>query len=113
MFPKKSFIVTFAFLILYVNCQEVVQLPGYLPTPYRLTSTGFYVPLTIQDIEALRHRRAANPALDLDVTASKNLWQSRDGRSNLDAYANYNRHYGSPGTTRPNYGAGITFNHRF
>lgn len=51
---------------------------------------------------------------DFNVDAQANLWRSQNGRSSLDANANYNRHYGgSGGTGRPNYGAGLNFRHRF
>ncbi|KAJ8896106.1 hypothetical protein PR048_001448 [Dryococelus australis] len=43
-----------------------------------------------------------------------NLWRSQDGRSSLDANARWSRNYGGPwGTSRPNYGAGLNFVHRF
>lgn len=51
---------------------------------------------------------------DVGVTGNANLWRSPNGRSNLDGTANYNRHFGGPfGNSRPNYGAGLQFNHRF
>lgn len=51
---------------------------------------------------------------DVGVSGNANLWRSNNGRSNLDATANYNRHFGGPyGTGAPNYGAGLQFNHRF
>lgn len=51
---------------------------------------------------------------DVGARLNNNVWQSRDGRSQLNAEANYNRHFGGPGGTgRPNYGVGLNFNHRF
>lgn len=51
---------------------------------------------------------------DVGVTGNANVWRSHDGRSTLDANANYNRHFGGPfGTGRPDYGVGATFRHRF
>ncbi|XP_044748054.1 uncharacterized protein LOC123309153 isoform X6 [Coccinella septempunctata] len=49
---------------------------------------------------------------DLSATGTANLWSK--GNSRLDAYANYDRHFGGPwGTGRPNYGGGLQFTHRF
>ncbi|XP_044748049.1 uncharacterized protein LOC123309153 isoform X2 [Coccinella septempunctata] len=47
---------------------------------------------------------------DLSATGTANLW--RKGNTRLDAYANYDRHFGGPrGTGRPDYGAGLQFTH--
>lgn len=108
MFASKYAIFVVAVLFGLASCQEEAQPIDYSWEP-QLTQTGFYIPVA----PGLRYRRSASPALDLDVRAERNLWRSGDGRSNLDGYANYNRHYGSPGTTRPNYGAGVMFTHRF
>lgn len=46
--------------------------------------------------------------------ANTNLWRSDNGHSSLDANVNYNRQFGSPfGKTKPNYGGGIHFGHKF
>lgn len=51
---------------------------------------------------------------DLNAQVQSNLWQSRNGRSNLDGNANFQQHFGGPGgRQRPNYGAGVQFTHRF
>lgn len=51
---------------------------------------------------------------DVGANLDANLWRSRDGRSELNGQANYNQHFGGPsGHSRPNYGAGLIFNHRF
>ncbi|XP_045460543.1 attacin-B-like [Harmonia axyridis] len=51
---------------------------------------------------------------DFSATGNANLWRSNDGNTRVDAYANYDRHYGGPwGTGRPNYGGGLQFSHRF
>lgn len=51
---------------------------------------------------------------DVNAQVQSNLWQSRNGRSNLDANANFQQHFGGPaGRQRPNYGAGVQFSHKF
>lgn len=51
---------------------------------------------------------------DVGVTGNANIWRSPNKQSSLDANANYNRHFGGPfGTSKPNYGVGATFTHRF
>lgn len=51
---------------------------------------------------------------DINAQVQSNLWQSRNGRSNLDANANFQQHFGGPaGRQRPNYGAGVQFSHKF
>lgn len=51
---------------------------------------------------------------DVNAQVQSNLWQSRNGRSNLDGNANFQQHFGGPGgRQRPNYGAGVQFTHRF
>lgn len=51
---------------------------------------------------------------DLNAQGNVNLWRANNGRSQLDGTANYNQHFGGPGgRSRPNYGAGISFVHRF
>nr|QYL02208.1 attacin 2 [Lasioderma serricorne] len=51
---------------------------------------------------------------DLSAQGNLNLYRSQDGRTTLDAYGNYDRHYRGPwGTGRPNYGGGLNLNHRF
>lgn len=74
----------------------------------------------------IRERRAAqnnNVGVSVDhsrqgtnvaAEAQARLWQSQNRRSTLDGQANYNQHFGGPaGRQRPNYGAGLTFKHRF
>lgn len=57
---------------------------------------------------------ARHMGTDLNAQGNLNLWRSQNGRSNLDGTANYNQHFGGPGgRSRPNYGAGINFVHRF
>nr|WCZ69497.1 attacin-like 1 c-1315 [Carausius morosus] len=56
------------------------------------------------------------PGFGTQVSAqgNANLWRSNDRMSSLDANARWSRNYGSPwGTSRPDYGAGLTFTHRF
>lgn len=55
------------------------------------------------------HQRGGS---NLNIEAQRNLWRANNGRSSLDASANYNRQFGNGGG-RPNYGAGLTFTHRF
>lgn len=51
---------------------------------------------------------------DVNAQVQRNLWQSQNGRSNLDGNANFQQHFGGPaGRQRPNYGAGVQFTHRF
>lgn len=51
---------------------------------------------------------------DLNAQGNVNLWRNHNGRSQLDGTANYNQHFGGPGgKSRPNFGAGINFVHRF
>lgn len=51
---------------------------------------------------------------DVGVTGNANLWRSQDGRSSLDANANYNKHFGGQsGNGRSNYGVGAVLTHRF
>lgn len=51
---------------------------------------------------------------DVNARVNANIWESRNGRSQLNGEANYNRHFGGPGgSSRPNYGAGLNFVHRF
>lgn len=51
---------------------------------------------------------------DVNAQVQSNLWQSRNGRSNVDANANFQQHFGGPaGRQRPNYGAGVQFSHKF
>lgn len=51
---------------------------------------------------------------NVNVEAQARLWQSQNRQSTLDANANYQRNFGGQfGTGRPNYGAGLTFRHRF
>lgn len=43
-----------------------------------------------------------------------NVYSSPNGRTTVDAHGQYQRNYGGPyGTSRPNYGAGVMFRHRF
>ncbi|XP_037040238.1 uncharacterized protein LOC119077155 [Bradysia coprophila] len=58
-----------------------------------------------------RNRQAGT---NVNVEAQARLWQSQNRQSTLDANANYQRNFGGQfGTGRPNYGAGLTFRHRF
>ncbi|XP_037040242.1 uncharacterized protein LOC119077157 [Bradysia coprophila] len=58
-----------------------------------------------------RNRQAGT---NVNVDAQARLWQSQNRQSTLDANANYQRNFGGQfGTGRPNYGAGLTFRHRF
>lgn len=51
---------------------------------------------------------------DVGVSGNANVWRSPNGRSSVDANAEYNRHFGGQfGTGRPNYNVGATFRHRF
>lgn len=51
---------------------------------------------------------------DVGASGNANLWKSNNGNSRLDGTANYNQHFGGPtGRSRPNFGAGLNFNHRF
>lgn len=51
---------------------------------------------------------------DISLGASGRVWQSQNNRNELHAHGNYGRHFGGPsGASRPNYGAGLTFIHRF
>lgn len=51
---------------------------------------------------------------DLSASVGGQIWQSQNGRSEVNGNANYNRHFGGPsGSSRPNYGAGVQFRHRF
>lgn len=55
-----------------------------------------------------------NYGTNVGVHGNANVWRSNNGRSSLDANANYNRQFGGPfGAGRPNYGAGLNFIHRF
>lgn len=50
----------------------------------------------------------------VSVQAQRALWRSNDGRTSVDANANWSRNYGGAfGTSRPNYGGMVTFRHRF
>lgn len=61
------------------------------------------------DVEAQR-RQGTN----VNAQVGGTVWQSDNGRSKLDANANYNRRFGGPGgSSKPNYGAGVNFSHRF
>lgn len=53
-----------------------------------------------------------NGGTNVNIEAQRNLWRSNNGRSSLDAQANYNRQFGHGGG-RPNYGGSINFRHRF
>lgn len=51
---------------------------------------------------------------DVDARVNAHIWQSKNGRSELNGEANYNKHFGGPsGNSRSNYGGGINFIHRF
>lgn len=50
---------------------------------------------------------------DVNAQVQRNLWSSPNGRSTLDGNANFNQHFGRGGGHRPNYGAGVQFNHKF
>lgn len=51
---------------------------------------------------------------DVSAGANLNLYRSPNRRTTLDANGSYNRHFGGPsGTGKPNWGAGLNFNHRF
>lgn len=51
---------------------------------------------------------------DVNAQGNVNLWKSHNGRSQLDGTANYNQHFGGPfGRSRPSYGGGLNFVHRF
>lgn len=51
---------------------------------------------------------------NLGANVNANIWQTRDGRGQLTGQANYNRHFGGPGgSSRPNYGVGLNYVHRF
>lgn len=63
---------------------------------------------------SLDANHARHMGTDVNAQGNLNLWRSGNGRSNLDGTANYNQHFGGPGgRSRPNYGAGINFVHRF
>lgn len=49
----------------------------------------------------------------LGVGADANLWRSDNGRSTLDANANYNQNFGGAYGGQHNYGGGLTFRHNF
>lgn len=58
--------------------------------------------------------RSRQTGTNVNVEAQARLWQSQNRQSTLDANANYHRNFGGQfGTGRPNYGAGLTFRHRF
>lgn len=51
---------------------------------------------------------------NVNAEAQAKLWESNNKRSSVDANANYNQRFGGPGgRSRPNYGAGVQFSHRF
>lgn len=63
---------------------------------------------------AINANHAHHFGTDVGVTGNANVWRSNNGRSSLDANANYNRHFGGPfGTGKPNYGGGVMFTHKF
>lgn len=56
--------------------------------------------------------RPKRQASNFIVDAQANAWRSQNGRSSLNANANYNRQFVGHGG-RPNYGGGLTFRHQF
>ena len=51
---------------------------------------------------------------NVNAEAQARLWQSQNGRTDVTGNANYNQHFGGPGgRSKPNYGAGVMFRHRF
>ncbi|XP_055839499.1 diptericin-D-like [Episyrphus balteatus] len=51
---------------------------------------------------------------DVNVNSKFPLWTSQSGRNTLDGTAQFQQHMGGPwGNSRPNYGGGLIFTHRF
>lgn len=51
---------------------------------------------------------------DVRARVETQLWQSKDGQTELTGYGNYGRHYGGPGgNSQPSYGYGFGLNHNF
>lgn len=60
----------------------------------------------------VEHRR--RQGTDVNAQVGGEIWKSRNGQSELNGNANYNQHFGGPGgRSKPNYGAGLQFRHRF
>lgn len=81
------------------------------------------------DSTSLRYRRQANDprfsgnlnighsrqsGTDVAAQAQARLWRSDNGRNQVNGNAQYGQHFGGPGgKSRPSYGGGLTFIHRF
>lgn len=51
---------------------------------------------------------------DVSAQVGTRLWQSQNGRTDLNGQGSYNQHFGGPyGNSRPNFGGGLTLVHRF
>ncbi|XP_055383841.1 diptericin-D-like [Condylostylus longicornis] len=51
---------------------------------------------------------------DLNLGAQAKIWESQNGRNTLHGTGTYSQHLGGPyGNSRPNYGGGLSFTHRF
>ncbi|KDR23017.1 attacin-B-like [Zootermopsis nevadensis] len=63
-------------------------------------------------VSAVTHHRPSGTKVSAQVQG--NLWRGSSGRSTLDANAGWSRSFGGPwGASRPNFGGGISFRHRF
>jgi hypothetical protein len=73
---------------------------------------------------AYSHSNGASAGVDISrqrpfgtqvsAQAQGTLWRSNNGRTSVDANANWSRTYGGRfGTSRPNYGGMVTFKHKF
>lgn len=51
---------------------------------------------------------------DINAQVGARLWQSQNGRTDLNGQGSYSQHLGGPyGNSRPNFGGGLTLVHRF
>ncbi|CAD7080680.1 unnamed protein product [Hermetia illucens] len=76
----------------------------------------------ITDDEVQREKRQLNiqgggsphSGFDLNVQGRAKIWESNNGRNTLHGTGEYSQHLGGPyGNSRPNFGGGLLFTHRF
>lgn len=89
---------------------------------FNLSESDQPIPLRLKREPKKKHRNVeanvdvqrSRGGTDLNAGVNGQIWQSQNGRSELNGGAGYSRHYGGQGGTgRPNYNVGVQFTHRF
>lgn len=104
---NNSLLIIVAFTLLVAIANGQFSLPGHIPV---------VPPANAERNWALNlnggHQRGMGT--DVYVSGQKQLWQSGNRQNELHGGASYGQHFGGPyGNSRPQFGVGATYVHRF